>query len=93
MYKRQAFITRQTEREIDEAWEDFIHSHHYEVHSDFYSSWIANHPRRTGEAYLSQYIDAKYLDNNPIPQTGDFEELWAWFDRFRPAEEAAASST
>jgi len=88
-----AFITRQTEREIDEAWENFIHSHHYEVHSNFYDSWIANHPRRTGEAYLSQYIDAKYLDNNPIPRSADFEGLWAWFDRFRPAEEAAASST
>ncbi len=34
-----------------EAWEPFIHSHHYEIHESFYDSWLAHHPRRTGGAY------------------------------------------
>ena len=47
-----SFITIQDDDEIQENWSKFIHSHHYEIHSDFYQSWIANHPRHTGEAYL-----------------------------------------
>lgn len=28
-------------------WQEFIHSHHYQVHKDFFSSSLAQHPRRT----------------------------------------------
>jgi hypothetical protein len=56
------------------------HTHHYEVHTDFYESWIANHPRRTGEAYWSQFLGARFIENNPVPRTGNFGELWAWFE-------------
>lgn len=84
-----AFITTQSENEVAEIWKPFIHSHHYEVHSDFYDSWIANHPRRTGEAYLNQYLEAKYIDNNPIPRNLDFPSLWVWFEQFKGAEVVA----
>lgn len=84
-----AFITRQSEEEISAAWEDFIHTHHYEVQFDFYESWIAKHPRRSGEAYLAQYVDAQFICDNPIPRGLGFTDLWAWFDQLRPAEEAA----
>lgn len=84
-----AFITRQSGDEISDAWDNFIHTHHYEVQSDFYESWIANHPRRTGEAYLSQYIDAKFITDNPIPIKAGFDDLDLWFDKFGPAEDLA----
>lgn len=74
------------ESDLRATWEPFIHTHHYEVHDNFYDSWIANHPRRTGEAWLNQYIDALYLDGNPIPRDADFSELWDWFDKLRKAE-------
>ncbi|MBX4389541.1 hypothetical protein K4H03_26045, partial [Mycobacterium tuberculosis] len=51
-----AFITFQSEDEIRAAWSDFIHTHHWEMERDFFASWIARHPRRTGEAYLAQYL-------------------------------------
>ena len=82
-----AFISLQTEDEIREAWHQFIHTHHYEVQHDFYDSWIANHPRRTGEAYLNQFYDAKFIDNNPIPKHLDFPDLWNWYEQFKPAED------
>jgi hypothetical protein len=82
-----AFITTQSEEEISANWEPFIHTHHYEVHADFYESWIANHPRRTGEAYLNQYLEAKFIDNNPIPRTLDFPELWNWYKQFKNPED------
>jgi hypothetical protein len=87
-----AFITLQTEDEIKQAWKDFIHTHHYEVQSDFYNSWIANHPRRTGEAYLSQFVDAQFISDNPIPKDLNFSELWTWFEQFRAAEDSARAT-
>ena len=81
-----AFITTQSEDEVSENWEPFIHTHHYEVAADFYDSWIANHPRRTGEAYLNQYLEAKFVENNPIPRSLDFPELWVWYGQFKDAE-------
>lgn len=29
------------------SWQEFIHSHHYQVHKDFFSSSLGRHPRRT----------------------------------------------
>ena len=42
-------------------------------------SWLATHPRRTGEAYYNQYLDAKFIDNHPIPRDLSFKELKDWF--------------
>jgi hypothetical protein len=90
-YKRSmeqtAFITTQSEDEICENWDQFIHTHHYEIHDDFYNSWIANHPRRTGEAYINQYYNALCIGNNPIPRDLDFPELWKWYEKFKTAED------
>jgi hypothetical protein len=84
-----SFITTQSEDDVCKNWEPFIHTHHYEIDNDFYSSWIANHPRRTGEAYINQYVEAKYISNNPIPRDLDFPELWKWYSQFEIAEEIA----
>ncbi len=83
-----AFITTQSEDEVSENWTPFIHTHHYEVNDDFYDSWIANHPRRTGEAYLNQYVEVKFISDNPIPSNLDFPALWEWYRQFKKAEEA-----
>ena len=80
------FITTQSDDEVSKNWEPFIHTHHYEVASDFYNSWISNHPRRTGEAYLNQYLEAKFIADNPVPQDFDFQALWKWYGQFNNAE-------
>jgi hypothetical protein len=72
------------------TWEPFIHTHHYDVRSDFYKSWIAKHPRRSGEAYWSQYMEVKFISENPIPQDLGFEELWSWYEPLIAAEEKHA---
>lgn len=77
------------EDELREKWSPFVHTHHYEVHTDFYESWIAKHPRRTGEAYRSQYLDARFIDDNPVPKTDTLAELWAWFGPLVAAEARA----
>lgn len=83
------FITspRQDEEAVVESWKDFIHSHHYDTYHDFYDSSMANYPRRTGEAYVKENMDAEVADVNPIPRDLGFTELWEWFSQFKGAED------
>ena len=76
------------EDDLCETWSQFIHSHHYQIQNDFYKSWIANHPRRTGEAHKNQFFESKFIDNNPLPNTASFNELWSWYDRLQKYEDA-----
>tara|TARA_B100000959_G_scaffold232853_1_gene249945 strand:+ start:4254 stop:5267 length:1014 start_codon:yes stop_codon:yes gene_type:complete len=73
--------------ELAETWEDFIHSHHYRVCSNFYDSWIANHPRRSCEAMWDMLMQCNFCDDNPIPQYNNFENLWEWYKEFLYYEE------
>jgi len=80
------FITRDTELTVKKSWDRFIYSHHYEIHDDFYDSWIAKHPRRTVEAFRQQFLEAKFIADNPIPRELDFPGLWDWYSRFKAPE-------
>lgn len=82
-------IDIRSEDDLCKTWKPFIHSHHYDTYSSFYDSWIANHPRRSGEAFLNQFVKAQYIANNPIPKAGTLAELWAWFTPLIEAEKAA----
>jgi hypothetical protein len=83
------FIDIKGENELLDTWQPFVHTHHYDAHTNFYDSWIAQHPRRTGEAYKSQYLDVRFIENNPVPRTSDLRALWAWFRPLVAAEAAA----
>ena len=76
------FITIQKRNEVCENFRAFIHSHHYEIDDSFYHSWIARHPRRTGEAWWNQYLECKFLPDNLLPKDADFPELYTFFERF-----------
>jgi len=77
--------------ELVERWQPFIHSHHYELHGSFYDSWLGTHPRRTAEAHRNQYLEAKFIENNPIPRDiTDLSELADWFKPLIDAEKAAS---
>jgi len=71
---------------LKKTWSNFIFSHHWEVHNDFFDSWMANHPRRTGEAYLNQYLEAKFINNNPVPKGVSFTELKEFFQSLHEIE-------
>jgi hypothetical protein len=81
------FITLQRKKEILDNWEPFIHTHHYDIHRNFYDSWIAKHPRRTCEALWRVLMDNKFIPNNPIPKNKKFLELWDWYSQFIEPEE------
>lgn len=78
------------EQGLRKKWGPFIHTHHYEVHTEFYDSWLGNHSRRSGEAYWNQYWEAKFIDNNPIPSDcKTLDELASWFEPLFDVERKA----
>lgn len=81
-------IDIRNEDDLRETWDPFIHTHHYRVKQSFYDSWISNHPRRTGEAYWNQFMEAKLIENNSLPRDVDFPELWKWYSRLQEVEDA-----
>lgn len=85
-FEQTHFITTRNEDEVIENWKEFIHTHHYTVYNNFYDSFIANHPRRTQEAYFHQYLGAEFIDDTPIPRDHSFPELWEWYEQFKEAE-------
>jgi hypothetical protein len=65
--------------ELRATWETFIHTHHYTTCHDFFDSLIANHPRRSTEAWYSAKIEAKFLDIKPVPQNRNLEATVDWY--------------
>ncbi len=73
-------------------WNDFIHSFHYDITNDYFSSSLACNPRRTIENYFSKYEPQSpkegFRKNNPIPKEfKKLEELWNWHKPLLEAEE------
>lgn len=75
------FIHKPGSREEDviAPWEDFIHTHHYQITENFFESFIAQHPRRTCEAMWSQLMECLFIENNPVPKDVSLTELRTWF--------------
>jgi hypothetical protein len=93
MLEETEIIDIRDEDELSGLWDPFIHTHHYRIENNFYNSWIANHPRRTGEAYWNQFIEAKFIENNSLPKDANFDELWKWFDVLLEVEDSHEVST
>lgn len=74
------------EEDLRETWKEFIHTHHYDVYSDFFDSSIATTPRRTGEAFVRRYVKAEWIDPNPAPRDLDLAKVVAWHDKLRSNE-------
>jgi hypothetical protein len=74
-----------------ESWKGFTDpgGHHYEIHSAFEDSWIVRHPRRSGEAWHNQYIEAIFIDDNHLPMTESWDELYGWFEPLLRAEKVS----
>jgi hypothetical protein len=72
--------------DLEATWQPFIHTHHFEIHDTFNESWMANHPRRSGEAYFNQYWRSQFIENNPVHNATDLAELIRWFAPLMAAE-------
>lgn len=73
--------------ELRANWSGFVYVDHYRTYADLRDSMIVRHPRRSGEAFLNQYIDGKFLEGNPVSEATTLDKLHNWF---RPLIEAEA---
>ncbi len=65
--------------ELVQTWSPFIHTHHYDIRTSFYESYIAKFPRRSGEALWAQLMECKWLDPTPFPkEEKSFENLYKY---------------
>jgi hypothetical protein len=83
-------IDIQDEETVTKRWDHFIHSHHYDYSTDYFSSSLALNPRRTSESYFQHYLPSSpaesFSESNPVPSNiKTMEELWEWH---RPLIEA-----
>jgi hypothetical protein len=75
--------------EVCASWAAFIFSGHYQVHTNFLDSMLANHPRRSIETFLNRYIDGKFIEGNRVIDAGSLDELHSWFNPLVEAEKTA----
>jgi hypothetical protein len=63
-----------------ETWEPFIPYSHYKCRTSFYESWIANYPRRSGEALWAPTVEGRAAQQFGIPKDLEFDDLYNWLD-------------
>lgn len=80
VYEEIEVIDIKDEDAVCATWQPFIHSHHYTYTNSFYDSIIANHPRRSCDAMFRQFMDAEWIEANPLPRDATWSELHAWFE-------------
>jgi hypothetical protein len=80
------------EAELSNTWKQFIHTHHYQTCTNFYQSWVANHPRRSCEAMWNQLMEGQFLDGTMIPRECDFGRLLRWYEPLLQAEAIESDS-
>lgn len=81
-------IDIRSEKSVVASWKDFIHTHHYEVHRDFFKSSLMRHPRRTGEDFINRILMGKWTTPNPPPRAKTLSKLHEWYRTLIPAEES-----
>lgn len=72
-----------------ERWDRFIHTHHYDTHSDFYSSMIGKCSRRSADASFGANYDCIAWEEYPIPKDSSWDELDEWLKPYVEVENKA----
>lgn len=64
------------EEVVIESWNQFIHTHHYSYHTDFFNTTLARFPRRSCEATFDRLMNCIWLDGNKGFKKGmDFSDI------------------
>jgi len=72
-------------------WAGFVKIDHYRTYARFRDSMLVRHPRRSGEAFLNQYIEGKFLEGNPVIDAKTLGELHDWFRPLVETEQRKAT--
>jgi hypothetical protein len=58
------FIDIRPEDELIDSWTEFVHSHHYQVHTSLFASSLGQHPRRTTVELFDRTMECKFTKAN-----------------------------
>jgi len=70
-------------------WDDFILSHHYDIHDNFYASMIGMCSRRSVDASFGANFDCVFWEEHPIPKDASWDELDEWLAPYIEVENKA----
>lgn len=65
---------------LEEKWKDFTFSHHYKIHKSYFDSSINMFPRRSGEVFQHNILDAEFYEKNEPSDFETFSDMWEWFN-------------
>ena len=74
------------EDEMTDRWKRFTHTHHYQVHDDFFDSMIAKNPRRSVETQMQRLYWVRPIECNKVVQSDDLEQVRGWYSHLLEAE-------
>lgn len=77
------------EKALCKRWDRFIHTHHYDAHSDFYSSMIGKCSRRSADASSNANYNCIAWEEYPIPKNASWDELDEWLKPYIEVENKA----
>lgn len=64
------------EEVVIESWNQFIHTHHYSYHTDFFDTTLARCPRRSCEATFDRLMKCIWLDGSKgFKSNMDFSDI------------------
>jgi len=78
--------------DLEETWKPFIHTHHVDMFHDLFDTFLLSHPRRSIEAALKQYLEAKFISENRAPRGCSLLELQSWHRALAEIERAHRST-
>lgn len=81
------------EDNLCKRWDRFIHTHHYDTHSDFYSSMIGKCSRRSADASFNANFNCIAWEEYPIPKDASWNELHEWLKPYIKVENKARHSS
>ena len=55
-------IDLRPEDDVLDSWSEFIHTHHYSYHTDFFDTTLGRCPRRSCEATFDRLMNCRFLD-------------------------------
>ncbi len=64
------------EEEVFESWQEFIYTHHYSYHNDFFDTTLGRYPRRSCEATFDRLMNCRFLDGSKgFKNSMDFNDI------------------
>lgn len=87
------FIDLADAETLRSRWKGFVFESHFRTSDKFEDSWLARHPRRSGEAMWAQLIDARWVhDAEGYADVRDFDSLDEWLAPLLQAEGQASEA-